>query len=339
MLNIQENVLLAPYTTLGVGGRADFFLVVTNEDELREGVRFAKERELPISIMGGGSNVLVRDSGVRGLVIKNQILGISYSEEGESVFVTAGGGIIWDDLVFDTVNKGYWGLENLSAIPGTVGATPVQNVGAYGVEVGDLISEVRAYDLTSDKFVNLSRTDCRFGYRDSFFKTETGRWMFIVSVTYKLSLIPAPKTHYQDLVSRFGSDVASPTLDEVRNTVIAIRSCKFPDVKVIGTAGSFFKNPKISKQEADDLVVDYPSLPVFPQSDGSVKVSLGFILDKICGLRGHREGNVGLYDKQALVLVNYGGATEKEIVAFANDVARKVFDKTKIKIEWEVNFF
>ncbi len=339
MIDIKENVSLDAFTTFKVGGKADFFCVAKSSDDIKEAVLFAKEREIPVRILGGGSNILVSDDGVRGLVIKNEVVGIDYREEGDLVHATAGAGVWWDDLVNDTTIKGYWGLENLSAIPGTVGATPVQNVGAYGVEVGELIKEVQAYDTKRDAFVTFSKADCQFGYRDSFFKSEEGRRYFITSVTYVLSREANPKLSYQDLSVRFADLKEQPSLSGVRDAVIDIRSKKFPDLSILGTAGSFFKNPVITKEEAEELLREYPSLPIFPFADHSMKVSLGFILDKICGLRGFRQGNVGLFDKQALVLVNYGDATETEIKNFAEDIAAKVFEKTKIKIEWEVNIF
>ncbi len=335
MIDIKENVSLAPFTTFKVGGNADFFVVAKSNDEIREAVLFAKERGLPVRVLGGGSNVLVSDEGVRGLVIKNEISGIAYHEEDSLVHATVGAGVWWDDFVIDTVAKGYWGLENLSAIPGTVGATPVQNVGAYGVEVGELISEVQAYDTERDRFVTFSKVDCQFDYRDSFFKSTEGRRYFIVSVTYVLSKEANPKLSYQDLVTRFENVSSKPSLSEIRDAVIDIRSKKFPDLRILGTAGSFFKNPIITKEAAAELLSKYPSLPVFPFGDNLMKVSLGFILDKICGLRGYRVGDVGLFDRQALVLVNYGNASENDIKNFAEEIADKVFEKTKIKIEWE----
>lgn len=340
MLDIKENEPLARLTTLGVGGVAEFFLIVKNQEELRAAVKFAKDKKLSIKILGGGSNVLINDEGVRGLVIKNEISGIDYREEKGSVFVTAGSGVVWDQLVENTVAKGLWGLENLSAIPGSVGATPVQNVGAYGVEVADLISEVLVYDAEGDIFKILAKTDCQFGYRDSVFKSQKGRDLFIISVTYELSSIPKPRLQYKDLSVRFTDQDETPNLFAIREAVREIRANKFPDIKVIGTAGSFFKNPIITKEAVDELLAIYPELPTFATDrENEIKISLGFILDKICSLRGYRLGNVGLYEKQALVLVNYGNATANEITAFAEEVAKKVFEKTKIKINWEVNIF
>lgn len=333
MPSIKENVTLAPYTTFGIGGPAEHFVAVTSEAELLMVVTEAKGAE--ITVLGGGSNVLVNDTGVKGLVIKNEIKGITSVMQGDQVLVTAGAGEDWDKLVSHTVSEGWWGLENLSAIPGSVGATPIQNVGAYGVEVANFIESVRVFDLTTGTFKELSNDKCSFGYRDSFFKTDLGRKMIVTSVTYRLSLIPVPKLHYKDLASRFG-DATNVSQAEIRDAVITIRASKFPDWKKIGTAGSFFKNPIISKDQFDLLITRYPDLPGYPEIDGRIKVSLGWILDNVCGLKGKREGNVGLYEKQALVLVNFGGATAEEIKNFAAKIRDEVLQKTQIEIEMEV---
>lgn len=334
MNEVRQEVPLAPYTTLGVGGSAERFVTVASEAGLAEAASEARRLGQPITVLGGGSNMLVADAGVRGTVIKNEIKGIEASARGEVAFVEAGAGEIWDDLVAYTVAQGWWGLENLSAIPGTVGATPIQNVGAYGVEVGEFIEAVRAYDIERDEVAVLSQADCHFGYRDSIFKSAAGRRYLIVSVRFRLSTVPRPQLHYKDLAARFVMD-DRPAAAMIREAVREIRAEKFPDWRELGTAGSFFKNPNMSAAAYAELHSRYPGLPGFPESDGRMKVSLGWILDKICGLRGYREGNVGLYDRQALVLVNYGGATAAEVSAFADKVSEVVFAKTGVRIERE----
>lgn len=337
MLEIKENVILAPYTTLGVGGPAEFFAVARSEEEMSALASEARERGLRFTIIGGGSNILVSDDGIKGLVVVNDIKAVSSTIVGDEVFIEAGAGEEWDSVVDLAVRSGWWGLENLSAIPGKVGATPVQNVGAYGVEVGELIEQVRALNLLSGEVNRMSKSDCGFGYRDSIFKTATGRNLVILSVTYRLSLLPKPKLHYQDLSRRFGDlDEGQVDVAAIRQAVIEIREGKFPNWKQIGTAGSFFKNPVIDKEQYETLAAKYPGLPGYAEGDTKVKVSLGWILDNICGLRGQREGNVGLYDKQALVLVNFGGATALEIKNFSDKVCDEVFKKTGIEIEMEV---
>ncbi len=335
-MNIQENIKLVPYTTLGVGGSAEYFVKVGSESTLLEALDFAVKNKLPVHVMGGGSNLLISDKGIKGLVIKNEISDLVYKEEESSVFLTVGAGLDFDTFIQKTIDQELWGLENLSGIPGTVGATPVQNVGAYGVEVSKTIVEVRALNLDTKQFVVLSNNDCNFTYRDSFFKTEKGRKFIITSVTYKLSKTVNPVLGYKDL-KNFFTNTKAVSLSEIRNIVLEIRAKKFPDWRQEGTAGSFFKNPIVDEETADMLLRKYPDLPAYSVDSGNVKISLGYILDKICGLRGYREGNVGLYEKQALVLVNYGDATSDEIEKFAEKIAKKVYKKTKVKIEREVN--
>lgn len=333
-VKLASNVSLAPYTTLKVGGLARYFVEVRSEEELQAAIKEMAGQS--VFILGGGSNVLVNDAGIEGLVIKNSISGVIYEDEVETnVLVTVGAGVIWDELVEETLKRGYWGLENLSSIPGTVGATPVQNVGAYGIEVGELIVSVRVYDPVTDSFKVLNNAECRFGYRDSLFKSADGQHLVVTRVTYRLSRASHPRLHYKDLAERF-SNIAAPALFEIRKAILEIRAGKFPDWHVFGTAGSFFKNPLISAEQGKELLLQYPELPLYPQPNGQVKVSLGYILDKICNLRGYREGEVGLFDKQALVLVNYGNASATDIKNFANKISQIVFDKTKIKIEMEV---
>lgn len=337
-LKIDHNVSLAPYTTFKIGGPAEYFAVVESEEELVAATVEARERHQPINVLGGGSNVLIDDAGLKGLVIKNEIKGISHAISGDQILVTAGAGESWDDFVALTVKEGWWGLENLSSIPGSVGATPIQNVGAYGVEVAILIKSVRVFDMERGEFREFTNEECTFGYRDSFFKTEAGRKMVVTKVTYTLSLVHSPKLHYKDLATHFSdvADIDHIAQKEIRDAVIKIRASKFPNWKQIGTAGSFFKNPVISEEHYEALVTQYPGLPGYREGEGRIKVSLGWILDNVCDLKGKREGNIGLYEKQALVLVNFGGATASEIKNFATKICDKVFQKTKIEIEMEV---
>lgn len=335
---IKENINLAPYTTFKIGGPAEYFAVVKSEEELPTLASEARERHQCILVLGGGSNVLIDDAGVKGLVVKNEIKGVSSVISDDQVFVTAGAGEVWDDFVAITVKEGWWGLENLSAIPGSVGATPIQNVGAYGVEVASLIKSVRVFDIERGQFREFTNQECAFGYRDSFFKTEAGRKMIVTSVTYSLSTVPNPKLHYKDLAVFF-SDIELSNISQsaIRDAVIKIRAGKFPDWKQIGTAGSFFKNPIINEDHYATLAAEYPGLPGYPEKEGKIKVSLGWILDNICGLRGYKEGNVGLYEKQALVLVNFGNASASEIKNFVVKIRDEVFKKTQIEIEMEVS--
>ncbi len=336
-LVIQENIPLNQYTTFKTGGAARYFVEVKSEEEVKEAGRFSDQKAQPHLNIGGGSNLLISDEGFSGLVILNSLKGRTYTEEpnGEVILVVSAGEM-FDDVIAETVVLGYWGLENLSGIPGTVGATPVQNVGAYGVEVAELISSVETYNFTTHEKKVFTKKECEFNYRESFFKKENGKNFFITKVNLKLSKEKTPKLFYADLKNKFLA--STPTQEEIRKTVIEIRAQKFPDWKVYGTAGSFFKNPIIEAEQLVDLLLQYPELPHYEAGAGMVKIPLGYVLDKLCGLKGYRNGKVGLFKEQALVLVNYSDATSEEIKNFATKIAEKVFTKTKIIITPEVRF-
>ena len=326
---------LADYTTLKVGGPAAHLVAVQSVAELESMRQWAQSMGVPVLSLGSGSNVLIPDVGYPGLVIINQIKGLVYEPAGGgAVTVTIGAGEQLDEVVADSVSRGYWGLENLSHIPGTVGAAPIQNVGAYGVELSALIEHVTAVSLSTGEVRVFANADCQFGYRDSYFKTTAGRDWFITSVVCRLSTGRSPVLTYGDLQQL---DHHTCTLGAVRAHVIAIRSTKFPDWHTVGTAGSFFKNPIISAAHCTQLQQQYSGLPAYKQADGQMKVSLGWILDKVCELRGHQVGAVGLYQAQALVLINTGDSAAA-IAAFADQISQVVFTKTRITIEPEVRF-
>lgn len=336
-LVIQKNVTLSQYTTLHVGGVIDYFAEVTNEGELFEALLFAEQTPVPLLVLGGGSNILADDEGYRGLVLKISVRGSEYVDVSkDETELTVGAGEILDDVVADSVSKNLWGLENLSSIPGTAGATPVQNVGAYGIEVSSLIVRVEAIHIFKKIKKIFTKTHCEFNYRDSFFKTDEGKNWIIISVTFSLSKIPQPNITYADIL--FLQTEKNLTPLRVREAVQAVRANKFPDWSKVGTAGSFFKNPIITSAEYRAIQALYPLLPGYVQPSGDVKVSLGWILDHVCNLRGYCEGSVCLYDKQALVLVAHTGATSTEIKNFVKNISQKVFLQTKIKIECEVLF-
>ena len=336
-LSIQKNVPLYQYTTLRVGGGADSFVEVTSVEELKKAASFATQNSLPLLVIGGGSNVLISDAGFRGLVVLMNIKGREYKDgAGTKCQLRLGAGEVFDDVVAQTTEKKLWGLENLSSIPGSVGATPVQNVGAYGVEVSSLIISVEAINTKTLEEKVFTNDECHFLYRDSFFKTAAGQEWVITSVTYTLSTEPNPQLTYADLATLQNSKELVPS--DVRLAVEKIRTQKFPNWKMVGTAGSFFKNPIITTEHYNDLKQVYKELPGYAQADNMMKVSLGYILDKICGLKGYCEGNVCLYEKQALVLIAKEGATASEIEKFSNSIKEKVFAKTKIKIDCEVSF-
>lgn len=334
-LTITEHVPLSSYTTLKVGGVAAYMATVETVEELRAALVFAKQTPVPPLVLAGGSNVLISDNGYQGLVIKIELKGRDYRIEGDTCELRVGAGEVLDEVIKETVERGWWGLENLSAIPGSVGATPVQNVGAYGVEVADVIKCVEAIDRDTGEEKIFSKEACAFSYRSSHFKTEEGRAWIITAVTFRLSKVPKPKLEYAD-VRYLKEEGESLTPHVVRNAVIRIRATKFPDWTVVGTAGSFFKNPIIAEEQFRILKATFRELPGFEENDGRIKVSLGWILDKLCNLKGYCDGPLCLYDKQALVLVNKGGATAADIKKFSDTIKERVREKTNIVIESEV---
>ena len=336
-VTIEHEKKLSPLTTFKVGGYAEYFVDVHTNDEVIQAVAYAKEHGLGIKILGAGSNVLVSDGVVSGLVIHICTKGVTQTVEGEYVLMTACAGETLDDIVAYTVEHNWWGLENLSHIPGSVGATPVQNVGAYGVEVRDCIESVTVFNIEKNTFETLNNEECQFGYRDSLFKKAEGKKYIVMEVTYRLSLTPNPKLEYRDLQNYFHD--ATPSLTEIRDAVIEIRSKKFPDWNEVGNAGSFFKNPVITAERFKALQEKYQDLPGYVTDTGSVKIPLGWILDKVLALRGLQEGNVGTYKEQALVLINCGNATAQEIQSFANSIIAKIKNTMGIVVEWEVTKF
>ncbi len=347
MIVIQKNISLASLTTFRVGGVAAYFCEVRTPAELVEvSALFAENKKTYGSffIIGEGSNTLVSDGGYPGLAIRMLIKGVKWKEVVDAaacdkVEVVAGAGEHWDDLVGLTVGKGYYGLENLSGIPGTVAAAPVQNIGAYGAEVRDCISFAEAFHFETGEIRMFSPEECRFGYRDSFFKNAEGKAWVITKVGFLLDKKGRVNIGYKDLKARFAERYSSHvSLAEVREAVLEIRKQKLPDVAVLGTAGSFFKNPIIRAELYKELQEEYPAMPGFVEGDGRVKVPLAWILDNVCVLKGWKSasGRVGLYEKQPLALVNFGGATAVEVTEVAEMVADAVKDKTGIEIEWEV---
>jgi len=329
-------VPLAPLTTMAVGGNARYLVRVTTTDELAEALAFARTNDCAWTVLGGGSNVLIPDDGFDGLVIHIELRGVSYAEDHAGARVTAKAGENWDELVASCVERGLGGVENLSGIPGSVGAAPVQNIGAYGVELADVFDWLEAYDTASDEIVTFAHEDCQFGYRDSIFKTDAGRRSIITRVGLRLSASTPVHTEYKDLALYFDGQNEEPTREQVREAVRAIRGRKFPDWHKVGTAGSFFQNPIVSKETYDALTKQYPGLPGYKMDDGRIKTSAAWLLDNVCDLRGYREGSVGLFENQPLVLVNYGGASTRDIEQFARGVAKQVKDATGIVLSREV---
>jgi UDP-N-acetylmuramate dehydrogenase len=337
-MKIQENVSLKEFTTFKIGGPARFFCIVTNEDELIEAIGFSKKNKIEFFILGGGSNLLISDAGFQGLVIKMEMKGISYKEDGDIVRVTASAGENWDTFVAETVEKGLHGLENLSLIPGTVGATPVQNIGAYGSEVKDTIETVHVLDVLKDEYKDLTNEECKFAYRYSMFKDNVGRYV-VLSVTFVLNKKGKLNLTYKDVQEQLTfKKIKEPTLKQVREAVVEIRTRKLPDLKKYGTAGSFFKNVVVPQAKAKELLVKYPDMILHTVNEKKVKIPIAWILDHVCGFRGVKKGNVGTYQNQALVLVNYGNGTSKEIIDLAQKMVDEVYKYTGIEIEPEVEY-
>ncbi len=344
-LVIQENIVLRDYTTFKIGGNARYFCVIKNTEDLKSARVFAEQKRVPIFILGGGSNILISDDGFDGLVIKNEIKGIQYEKQPDGkTLTTVGAGEVWDFFVSDTIAHDLGGLENLSGIPGTVGASPVQNIGAYGAEVKDTIVSVTAIDHITGEEKIFSHDECQFSYRHSFFKTYAGKKWVITYVQFLLDSLKPISIEYKDLVTYFvPKNYTTISRQNVRDAVLAIRHAKLPELKSLGTAGSFFKNVTISKQQYENLKIKWPNLPGFPvlTSDSrllTTKIPLAWILDNICGFKGMRVGEVGVYKNQALVLINYGQGTAVDIANLAKSMQEKVYEMTGITIEPEVEY-
>lgn len=332
-MRIEEGVALDGLTTLRVGGAARYALTVESIDDLNAALAFVRERGMPFVVLGEGSNVLAPDDGYDGAVILMRIPGIRFEDAGNATLVTAGAGESWDTFVSACAARGLWGIENLAGIPGTVGAAPVQNIGAYGMELKDALEVVEAFDVETGQSVLLDPNACAFGYRDSRFKHESR--LIITRVSFRLSANGVPRIGYADLkaAAADGKDLSTPSA--IGETVRAIRARKFPDLSLFGTAGSFFKNPVISQERFAELAAKYGAVPSFPQENG-IKVPLAYILDHVLSLRGYRSGPTFLFGNQPLVLVADPGASARDVDALARELETRVHEATGISIEREV---
>lgn len=332
---IKKNISLQAYNTFGVDVRARFFAELRKLHSLKQMVAGQISDISPLLVLGGGSNVLFTKD-FDGLVLLNKIKGWYVLEENDQeVVIEVNSGESWTSLVDFTVARGWFGLENLSLIPGTVGAAPIQNIGAYGVEVKDVIVEVKAFNLKTGKMEIFSKSACQFGYRSSIFKTDFPGKYFISSVTFRLSKIPDVHLEYGGLKEALAG-IEHPSSHEVSEAVKAIRRSKLPEPDKIHNAGSFFKNPVVDSNVAGRLLEDYPGMPFYPQSNGSVKLAAGWLIEK-AGWKGKKAGDAGVHEKQALVLVNYGQASGMEILSLAKDIQQSIFSQFEIRLELEVN--
>src|SRR5213593_1602841 len=345
-LLLREQEPLAQHTTLGLGGPARYFHECTTEAELREALTWARERRLRVQIMGGGSNLVVADAGFPGLVLKLAIGGIALRETTQGVELTAAAGVEWDALVRRVVERGWTGIECLSGIPGLVGATPIQNVGAYGQEVAETLVALRALDTRSGRVVRLTHTDCRFAYRDSLFKSgEPGRFI-VLDVTYRLRRGGEPTLRYAEVAQHLGArGVGRPSLAEVRASVIAIRRSKSmvidPGDENARSCGSFFTNPIVSVAEADRVqaVTGEPVMPRYPQADGRVKLAAAWLIEHAGFSKGQRDGAVGLSTRHALAVVAHAGATASDVLAFARRIQHDVEARFGVRLTPEPVFW
>lgn len=335
-IRIEEGVALGNFTTMRVGGKAHFFARVRTVQDIEEAARFAEDHGLRLLVLGGGSNLLISDAGVHGLVIKIELKGTSFETKGGegSTRMILSGGEVWDDVVRRSVERGLWGIENLSLIPGTVGGAVVQNIGAYGKEVCEHVAWVEVYDIERMAVRMFGKSDCVFGYRSSIFKSN--KKLVVTRVAIDLSLHPRPRLEHEDVrryIAEHRDIALSP--ENIRAAVIAIRTAKLPSSSV-GTAGSFFKNPIVSLETFLRLQEKFPELHVRSEDDGRRKLSAAWLLDNVGGWRGVRLGNVGTHERQALVVVNHGNASSREIFDFAQKMKASIYQKTGVMLEEEV---
>jgi len=336
MVKFLENSSLKNYNTFGIDVKARYFFEFTDLSDLSVFLKSNNRwRETKLLFLGGGSNVLFTCD-FDGLVLRPNIPGIKVlKEDRQNIWIEAGAGEEWDELVEYCVINGFGGLENLSGIPGTVGAAPVQNIGAYGCEVGRCIESVNGLDLQSIEEYSIPVQECNFGYRDSIFKNELKGRFVVGSVVFKLDKFPEFNLSYGEVekeVNRLGK----VSLRNVRQAIVNIRSAKLPDVKVIGNAGSFFKNPVVGNNQAEELKSKYPGMPVYPFGEENSKLAAGWLIDQ-CGWKGFREGDAGVHHKQALVLVNYSQATGSEVFNLAKKIILSVEEKFGVTLNPEVN--
>jgi UDP-N-acetylmuramate dehydrogenase len=337
-MNILENISLKPLNTFGIDSKARFFVEVKSEDELLQLLQQPSFRQHKHLILGGGSNLLFT-SDFDGLVIRCCLMGIEKLDEtGDHVLIKASSGENWHRFVVHCLSNDWGGVENLSLIPGTTGAAPMQNIGAYGVEIQNVIESVNGVELKSGQRQTFSNSECHFSYRESIFKQQLKEKFFISSITLRLT-----KGRHQ-LNTSYGAiqdvlreqNIDHPTIQDVSRAVISIRESKLPDPRLIGNAGSFFKNPTVSKSKADELQKAHSAIPLYPIDNQNVKIAAGWLIEQ-CGWKGKREGDVGVHPRQALVLVNYGEGKGADIYQLAMRISESVNEKFGVLLTTEVN--
>ncbi len=337
-MNLKENISLKPYNTFGIESKAAFFCAFRSVEEISETLEIAK-KHLPVTgtfVLGGGSNILLTQN-ISGLVLKNEIDGIEKLYESEdAVLIKAGGGVNWHRFVMYCLENNYAGVENLALIPGSVGASPMQNIGAYGVELKDVFHSLEAYHVKEGYTKSFNKEDCRFGYRESIFKNQVKKEFIITSVNFLLSKKPVFKTSYGAIEKELElMGTITLSIHAIAQAVINIRRSKLPDPDVIGNAGSFFKNPTIPAEHYINLQQKFPLLSGY-KTDDKYKIPAGWLIEQ-CGWKGYRKGDAGCHERQALVLVNFGNATGKEILDLSTSIINDVNQKFSILLEREVN--
>ena len=332
----QHNISLQPYNTFGIEATAKSFAAFSSVEELKELLQ-QKEKDTSLLILGGGSNLLFTNH-FDGVVLKNELQGIQLIREDDNhYYVQAAAGENWHQLVMYCVANNYAGMENLSLIPGSVGASPIQNIGAYGVELRDVFYELQAYDLHTGDVVTFIKEDCGFGYRESVFKEKYKGRFIILNVTFQLNKHPSFHTEYGAIQGELDRmRVSQLSIAAISQAVINIRRSKLPDPTKIGNAGSFFKNPTIANDQYFELKREHPNIAGFATGDNQTKLAAGWLIEQ-CGWKGYRDGDAGCYDKQALVLVNYGKASGQGIYSLSQKIIDSVQQKFGVALEREVN--
>jgi UDP-N-acetylmuramate dehydrogenase len=336
MLNILDNVSLKNYNTFGVEVKTRYFAEINQEDDLISLFKDKKWQQCDRLILGGGSNILFTGN-FDGLIVHMNIKGIRHEITQENVLVEAGGGEVWNDLVNYCVSHDFGGIENLSLIPGSVGASPVQNIGAYGVELKDVFHSCRAFEVSSGTFKTFNKEECEFAYRESVFKGRLKNQYIITSVKFSLSLQADVNTSYGAILDELQKrNIREPNINAVSEVVSHIRVSKLPDPSTIGNAGSFFKNPIVQPAKVDQLRESFQDLVSYPLADGNFKLAAGWLIEQ-CGWKGKVIGNAGTWKNQALVLVNHGGASGAELYNLSSQIIDSVYEKFGILLEREVN--
>lgn len=330
-MHILHNISLHPYNTFGMDVPVKTLVELTDKKDLPGITRLSAARK----VLGGGSNVLLTHS-VDTLLVLNKLKGIRIEKEtADHVWIRVQGGEVWHDFVLFAIGNGFGGVENLALIPGTVGAAPIQNIGAYGVEVKETIESVAAWSWDEETFITISDTDCRFGYRDSIFKQELKDKVMVTSVLFRLRRHPELRTSYGAILQELEAMKLEPSVQNIAQAVINIRQSKLPDPKQIGNAGSFFKNPTIPLAQYEQLRQSYPDMPAYPVNEQTVKVPAGWMIEQ-AGWKGYRDGDAGVHARQALVLVNYGTAKGADIWNLSGEIITSIHAKFGIELEREV---